>query len=204
MAGQGPDFDEFCLPALCRHAYRLNPPTSTKAPEVHRRPSKTGESEHCRLKQESRAFEAWGVSKCPAQQCRPNGEPRSDRREKHQASLLQFAFLDGRMHGQRYRPRRRIAVPIDVDDHAFRTQPQPFGRRIDDAKVGLVWDEDINIGPLQPMPFQQRLTKLRLLAYGKLKNLLSVLVHVVHLLLERFLAGRMQASSPGHVQEVPP
>ena len=54
----------------------------------------------------------------------------------------------------------------------------------------------------QPVAFEQLLAQFGLLADGELEDLLAVLVHVVHSLLDRFLARGVQAASAGHVKEL--
>ena len=48
---------------------------------------------------------------------------------------------------QRNRRRRRVAEPLDVDDHLVRVEAELLGRRLDDPAVGLVRDEQIEIVP---------------------------------------------------------
>src|SRR2546426_165754 len=50
-------------------------------------------------------------------------------------------------------------------------------------------------------PAQQRLAGFRLAAYGKLEDLLAILVYVMHSLVYRFASRRVQAAAARHVEE---
>ena len=59
-------------------------------------------------------------SERPAKQRRPNREARAHGGQQNQISLLQAAFLDGSLHGERNSCSRGVAVAFDVDDYLFR------------------------------------------------------------------------------------
>src|SRR5262249_24086699 len=52
---------------------------------------------------------------------------------------------------QRYRDSRsrHVAVPLDVDVHAFHRNLGTLGDGFDDSKVSLVWDDEIHVVGLQ-------------------------------------------------------
>src|SRR5271155_455653 len=85
------------------------------------------------------------LSKRPAQQRGANRKSRAHRRQQHQASLLQLALFDRRVHGQRNRAGGGIPVLFDVDDHTLRSQAKAIGGGGDDAQVGLVGNESVNV-----------------------------------------------------------
>src|SRR6266566_5157265 len=59
-------------------------------------------------------------------------------------------------------------------------------------------NEGIDVGALEPVALEQFLAQFRLLADGKLKDLLAILVDVVHSFCDRLLARRVQAAAAGH------
>src|SRR3989442_10604070 len=95
--------------------------------------------------------------------------------------------------------RRSVAVAFDIRDDALRSQSQAVRRGGDDAQVGLVGNEGINVGSLKAVAGQQPLAGFRLAAYGKLEDLLAILVYVMHSLVYRFASRRVQAAAARHV-----
>ncbi len=81
----------------------------------------------------------------PPQQHRTNGEPRADRREQHEVAPLQFSIGHGIGERQRNSRPGRVAEALEIDDHLGLGQPEPLGRRVDDAAVRLVRDEQIQL-----------------------------------------------------------
>src|SRR5262249_25577438 len=140
-------------------------------------------------------------SVCPAQQRRPYRESRPHRSQQHQIAFFQLTLLAGGVHGQRDSPRGGIAVAIDVDDHAFGAKAEAIGGGGDNALVGLMRNKSSDVTSLQPIALQKFLAEFRLLTNGKLENRLAILMDVMHFLLDRLVRGRVQASSPRHVEE---
>src|ERR1019366_10331011 len=58
-----------------------------------------------------------------------------------------------------------------------------------------------NIRSFEAVAFEQLQTGFGLLAHGKLEDLLAVLVNVVHLLIDSFTRGRIEAATAGHIEK---
>ena len=84
----------------------------------------------------------------------PDREPGADRREQHEVALLQTARRDRVVQRERNRRGGRVAEPLDVDDDLARIDAELLGRRLDDAAVRLVRDEQIEVGRRQAVALQ--------------------------------------------------
>ena len=62
---------------------------------------------------------------------------------------LDPALVDRLGQGDRHRRRRRVAVPVEVDEHLVHRQVEALGDRLDDPDVGLVRDEQVDVGGLE-------------------------------------------------------
>ena len=83
--------------------------------------------------------------KSPAQQHRPDREAGADRREQHEVPFFESAGAHRIVQGERNRRRRRVAEAVDVDDYLHRIDAEPFRGRKNDAAIGLVRDEQVEI-----------------------------------------------------------
>src|SRR5688572_10568588 len=96
-------------------------------------------------------------SYAPTDQNRADREPRADRRQQDQVSLLQASRLHRVVERQGNRRGRGVAVLVDVDNHLLLGHPDLLGGRQDDALVGLMRDEEVEIvagkvvSPQQPL-----------------------------------------------------
>src|SRR5256885_2121857 len=88
---------------------------------------------------------AVGASESPSQKYGTHREAGADRGEQYELPLLQLPRAQCVVQRERYRRRRRIAEPLDVDDHLLRRQAELLGCRLDDPPVGLVRHEQIDV-----------------------------------------------------------
>ena len=61
----------------------------------------------------------------------------------------------GALERQRDRGGRRVGAALDVEDDAIGRQPELGGGRLDDARVGLVGDEQVDVADLEPGPVER-------------------------------------------------
>src|SRR5713226_6597658 len=73
---------------------------------------------------------------------------------------VQRAVALGLPQSQRDRGRRGVRDVIDVEGDALARQAELVGRRLDDPRVGLMGDEQVEIGRGQVAPVQRRLRRL--------------------------------------------
>jgi hypothetical protein len=139
----------------------------------------------------------------PTQECGASSESRANGGEQHQVALLQSLFFQRRLHCQRDRACRGVAIAIDVDDDLLERQAQAFGGSRDDPPIGLMGDEAIYVVAGQAMFGQDFFRHLGHFFDRVLEDILSVLVDDVHFLVHGFVRRRMQAAASGHVQKLP-
>src|SRR5437870_7073281 len=136
----------------------------------------------------------------PPQKRNTSRDTCSHRSQQHQISFLQLPFLAGGFHRQRDCRCCRISETIDVDNHALGPQAQPLRRCRNDALVGLVGNERLDVATLQTVALEQFFAEFGLLSYGIFEHRLTVLVNVMHLLVYRLMTRRMQTAAAGHVE----
>src|SRR4029453_13950869 len=89
---------------------------------------------------------------------------------------------------------------LQIDDDLLGWQSDSLGDRFDDAAVGLVRNEEIEIGRRDAMTLEQPPANLAALPDRELEDGLSVLLDVVHALLDALVRGRHLAAARGHAQ----
>src|ERR1019366_7181491 len=136
----------------------------------------------------------------PSEERRAERESSAHRRQQHQTSLLQFAFLARGFHRQRDRSRGGVSVTLDVNDHALGTQIQTIGSRGDDALVRLMRNEGVDLAALEVVAFKNLFAERRHLAHRELEDSCPILMNEVHLLVDRLVSRWIQASATWHVK----
>src|ERR1700681_805052 len=123
------------------------------------------------------AFRYWSLE-APAKKDRTDGEPRAYRGEQHEITVLEPARADRIVQSQRDGRRRRVAEPLDVDDDPLRAHAESLGRGLDDAAVGLMRDEEVEVGGRQAVAVEQTTGDLLRFADRELEDRLPGLRHV--------------------------
>src|SRR5581483_5430142 len=83
----------------------------------------------------------------PTKQRGSRGEACAYSRDQQKISLLQLAFLNSSLHGDRDCPSRRISVAVYIDDHLFHRHSKSIRRRSNDAFVRLMRNEAVDVLP---------------------------------------------------------
>ena len=91
-------------------------------------------------------------------------------------TLLQPAGHDGIVQGEGNGGSGRVAEAIDVDHHFVLGHPDALGGRHDDAAVGLMGDEEVEVLAGEVVAFEQTLADLSGVADGELVDGLAVLL----------------------------
>ena len=68
--------------------------------------------------------------------------------------------LPGLGQRQRHRGGRGVGVPVHRHHHPLRRQPEPLAHRVDDAQVGLVRHQPVDVAPGQPVGGQRLVHRL--------------------------------------------
>ena len=77
------------------------------------------------------------------------GEARPEGDDDDVVADLDAALVDGLGQGDRHGRGRRVAVLVEVDEHPVHRQVEALGDRLDDPDVGLVRDEQVDVGGLE-------------------------------------------------------
>src|SRR6478752_1222171 len=93
----------------------------------------------------------------PRHDARAPHEPGAKGGEADAVAGAQRAVAFGLPQRQGDRGRRCVREVIDVEGDALARQAELIGRRLDDPRVGLMGDEQIEIGRVQPAPVQRGL-----------------------------------------------
>src|SRR6201996_6223047 len=104
----------------------------------------------------------------PAEEGGADGEACADGGEEDEVVLLEAAFLDGGVNGERDGAGGGVAVAVDVDDDAVHGQAEALGGGFDDALVGLVGDEAGEVGAEDAVTLEDLFGGLGHLADGEL------------------------------------
>src|SRR6202035_5440050 len=97
---------------------------------------------------------------------------------------------------------RCVAEALNVDDNGVGPKAEALSSGIDDPQIRLMWNKRINVRSFEPVAFQQFLAEFGLLAHREFEDLLAILVHIMHLFLDRLFRRRMQTSSARHIQKL--
>ncbi len=91
---------------------------------------------------------------------------------------------------------------MDIDEHLLRCGAQPFAYGLDDAPVGLVWNDALEPRDIDAAAFESafccRLHRLNCI----LEGFLAFHAQVMHAVIHGFLSGGTTASATGHEQQV--
>ena len=101
--------------------------------------------------------------------------------------FFSFPSLEGRLHGQRKGAGGGVAVAVDVDDDLLHRHLQAIGGGGDDALVGLMGDEAIHVSAGEIVALQHALGHLRHFLHRILEYLLSILMNIMHLIVDCFV-----------------
>src|SRR5438445_8392850 len=88
------------------------------------------------------------------------GSPReapAERDDEHEVAALQTARCDGLLECHVDGRGARVAVPVDVHEHALHRQGDALGGRLDDAEVRLMRNEQVHVGRGGPVAAQSAL-----------------------------------------------
>src|SRR5690348_8532415 len=85
----------------------------------------------------------------PADQARAPGKPTAHRLEQDQLTGADSSCLGGFRERQRHGCRRGIGMAVDGNDHLVAAEAEFFAHRIDDAAIGLMRHQPIDIARLQ-------------------------------------------------------
>ena len=75
----------------------------------------------------------------------PHVRPAPKPEQQHEVAVVQAAVVGGLGERERDRRRRRVAVALDVHERALRRDAEPVGGGLDDAEVGLVGHEPVDV-----------------------------------------------------------
>src|SRR5437899_3173945 len=87
----------------------------------------------------------------------PRTAPReapAERDDEHEVAALQTARCDGLLECHVDGRGARVAVPVDVHEHALHRQGDALGGRLDDAEVRLMRNEQVHVGRGEPVAAQ--------------------------------------------------
>src|SRR5437870_2507960 len=111
------------------------------------------------------------------------GSPReapAERDEEHEVAALQTAGGDGLLERDVDGRGARVAVPVDVHEHALHGKVDALGGRLDDAEVRLVRDEQVHVGRGEAVAAEDAFGAFDEQADGDLEHLVTPHLGVVH------------------------
>src|SRR6185369_11401855 len=79
--------------------------------------------------------------------CSP-GESGAKNDQQNEITTLNPSLLDGFIQCNGYRSGGRVAILVQIHKHLLGFNPQPFTNGIDDATIGLVRDDALNLGDI--------------------------------------------------------
>src|SRR5258706_5253649 len=91
----------------------------------------------------------------PSQQHRAPGEASAEGGEEDEVAGVQAAQRDRLGERDVDGGGAGVAVAVDVDERAVHRQPQSLGRRLDDAQVRLMRDEQVHVARGEAVAFEQ-------------------------------------------------
>src|SRR5687768_13527787 len=136
----------------------------------------------------------------PTQQQRPDRKAGANRHHQHETAAFEALLGDGVVQGKRNGRRRGVAETLDVDDDLFLGHTKLLGRGEDDAAVGLVRDEQIDVMGPDAVPIEDAPAGLLGVADGKLEHRLAVLLDVVLAARDGLRRCGQAAAASGHAQ----
>src|SRR5207244_7309774 len=120
----------------------------------------------------------------PAEQQASPGETGAETCQEHEVyrhkpfTFMRLGEADGNC------ARRGVGVLIYIDGDLGLLQLHPFHGCANNAKVGLMGDVQLKVLPVQFVPVQHFLRYIRHTANGELEDILSILMDVMHSLLD--------------------
>src|SRR5436190_14160604 len=110
----------------------------------------------------------------PGHDTRTPDEPRAEGGQADAVAGAQRAVALGLPQGQGDRGRGRVRDVIEVERDALARHPELVGRRLDDSRVGLMGDEQVEVGRVQAAPVQRGLRRLHHAADGMAVDLATL------------------------------
>ena len=112
------------------------------------------------------------------------------------------ALLDGLIDRERDRRGRGVAVPIDVDHHLVHRHAGVLGGGLDDANVGLVRHQQIDLVRRQPARVRAWSHASLMRAHGGLEDLAARHPDELRRAVDHRVADRIGGTAAGPVQQV--
>src|SRR5450830_2129599 len=139
-------------------------------------------------------------SQLPLGEARAPREPGAEPGHQQRIALLQAAVLAGLVQADRDGGARGVAVAVQVGEHLRLGESQTPRRGLDDADVGLVRHEQVDVCHGQPGVAEHLLARDDHRARGELEDLAARHVHGVLVQAHRLVARRLAAAAGRHVE----
>src|SRR5450756_313754 len=139
-------------------------------------------------------------SQLPLGEARAPREPGAEPGHQQRIALLQAAVLAGLVQADRDGGARGVAVAVQVGEHLRLGESQTPRRGLDDADVGLVRHEQVDVFHGQPGVAEHLLARADHRARGELEDLAARHVHGVLVQAHRLVARRLAAAAGRHVE----
>src|SRR5262249_49072254 len=141
------------------------------------------------------------ISISPTHKHSPHCVTRSHRREHHKLTLLKPAVVQRISSRERDRSGCCVSVFVNVFDHSAFIQTKLIGGCANDPQVSLMCDEEIKVVCAVSVALKYCSADLSHFAHCVLENRLTLLVNVVHFLVDRLMRGRVQTAAAGHMKK---
>ncbi len=102
---------------------------------------------------------------------------------------------------QWYRGGRGIAIVVNVDNHLVERQVGSLCHRVYDAEVGLVWDNPIEVGVVQPIALHHLCHVVAHVSHRMAEHRAAFLIDVVQTIVNGEMGRRAYRASSFHVKE---
>src|SRR2546422_5382927 len=123
------------------------------------------------------------------------GEARTERAQHHDHARLQPAGFDGLVERDGDGRRRRVAKSVHVDVDLVHRDAGVLCRGFDDADVGLMGDEQIDIAGGHPRAFERVIAGVSHRQHRGLEDFAAGHLDVVAVIFEQLLTGRMRCAA---------
>src|SRR5690606_30677739 len=139
----------------------------------------------------------------PLQHRRPPGQTAAEADEHQRVPLFDPSLVNRFIQGHRDGGRGHVSETVQVDDHLLLRQSEPLDGGVDDADVGLMGHEEVDVLLLHPRLGERLLRGIAHHADGKLENLPAGHGNGVEALVHRVPARRHAGSARGQLQQIP-
>ena len=126
-------------------------------------------------------------------------EPGSESCQDHVVTLFQTVLVVPEC--QRDSGRRCVAIVLDVDDDLLHRHFQAFGHCLDDAHIGLVGDNPLDVVLVQMIALGNACAIVAHVRHGITEHRTSLLIEVVQTVIDGEIAGRTDGATGLQVQE---